>query len=151
MLFNVYTADKLNFVELNITGTGDMMQRCDRGSLYMDTELFNLFADCFENSNSMYDYMGPNKYNFRNIIVLLNELKENLKNIENIDERIDLIEFLNSKFWGTSFENELEKTDSHWKDNWKVYKKKLSDVNKKLLDIVNECIEQDRVLWVIGY
>ena len=76
MRLEIYGATNLNFVEFNITGDGESIQRCDKDSLYMDSELFSLFSECFENSNNLYDYFGPTKYNARNIIVQLNALKK---------------------------------------------------------------------------
>jgi hypothetical protein len=151
MRLEIYGANKLNFVEFNITGDIGAFQRCDKDSFFMDTELFNLFSECFEKSNNLYDYFGPTRFNSRNIVVLMNELTANFKKIGQIDGYETFIEFTSSKFLGTSFILELEKMDKNWGLNWDQYKKKLISVNQQLIDIVNRCIENDRILWLIGY
>lgn len=151
MQLEVYGASDLNFVEFNITGDIDAFQRCDKDSLYMDTELFNLFSECFEQSNNLYDYFGPTKYNSRNIVVLLNELTANIKNIEKIDDYESFIDFAGSRFLGAGFVIELEKHDKNWRLNWEQYKSKLFEVNQQLINLVNRCINEERVLWLIGY
>ena len=74
MKIEVYDANNLNFVEMNITGDNDNYLRCDRESKYLDSDVFNLFVNCFESANKLYDYFGPTKYNSRKIIPLRNEL-----------------------------------------------------------------------------
>jgi hypothetical protein len=151
MQLEIYGANDLNFVEFNITGDAEAFQRCDKDSLYMDTELFNLFSDCFEQSNNLFDYFGPTKYTIRNIVVLLNELTANIKNIEKIDNYESFIDFAGSRFLGAGFVLELEKLDKNWRLNWEQYKAKLFEVNQQLINLINRCINEERILWLIGY
>jgi hypothetical protein len=151
MRLEIYGANNLNFVEFNITGDLDALQRCDKDSLYMDTELFNLFTDCFEKSNNLYDYFGPTKYNTRNIVVLLNNLEANISKIGRIDSYEGIVDFVGSKFLGANFVIELEKIDKNWGSNWGEYKSKLLEVNQSLIDLINRCMEEERILWVVGY
>jgi hypothetical protein len=117
----------------------------------MDTELFNIYSECFEKSNNLYDYFGPTKYNSRNIIILLNELEQFKQQIEEIDHLNSFLDFAGSKFLGSSFVIEIEKEDKNWSLNWEVYRRKLYDANLQLIEIVNNCIRQDKILWLIGY
>jgi hypothetical protein len=151
MRLEIYGANNLNFVEFNITGDLDALQRCDKDSLYMDTELFSLFSDCFEQSNNLYDYFGPTKYNTRNIVILLNNLEANIEKVQRIDSYENMIDFTGSKFLGGNFVIELEKIDKNWSLNWKEYKSKLIEINQSLIDLINRCMEEDRILWVVGY
>jgi hypothetical protein len=151
MRMEMYGANNLNFVEFNTTGDNITYVPCDKDSLYMDTELFNLFSECFEKSNNIYDYFEPTKYNSRHIVVLLNELMAFRKIIESIDSLENLVDFTGSRFLGASFVIELEKMDKNWRLNWELYKKKLQDINQQLIDIVNGCIEEEKILWLIGY
>jgi hypothetical protein len=151
MRFEIYGANNLNFVEFNITGDNTSYVRCDEDSVYMDTDLFNLFSECFEKSNQVYDYFGPTKYNSRNIIVLLNSLKQYVEDISKIDTLESFIDFTGSRFLGSNFVIELEKIDKSWRLNWDLHKKKLSEINQHLIDLVNHCIEEEKILWLIGY
>ena len=151
MRLEIYGANNLNFVEFNITGDLETIQRCDKDSLYMDTELFNLFSECFESSSNLYDYFGPTKYNARNIVVLLNMLKANFEKIERINNLENFVDFAGSKFLGSGFVIEIERIDKNWRLNWEQYKLKLVAINQQLIDLVNRCIEEERILWLIGY
>jgi hypothetical protein len=151
MRLELYSVNNLNFVEFNVTGDMETFQQCDKDSLYMDTELFNLFAECFEASNNLYDYFGPTKYNARHIVILLNELNAFLIRLGQIDTYINFIDFSGSKFLGSGFVIELDKLDKNWSLNWEEYKSKLIQINRELINLVNACIEKDKILWVIGY
>lgn len=151
MRLEIYTANNLNFVEFNISGDKDIFQHCDKDSLYMDTELFNLFSTCFENVNNLYDYFVPTKYNSRQFVILLNELQRNEENIRIINSYERFVDYAGSKFLGSSFVLELEKQDKNWRLNWELYKSKLLLVNDQLISLINRCITEERTLWLIGY
>jgi len=151
MRLEIYGANNLNFVEFNITGAVEAIQRCDKDSSYMDTELFNLFSECFEKSNNLYDYFGPTKYNARNIVVLLNELKANADKLNKINSFDNFVDYAGDKFLGSGFIMEIEKNDKNWRLNWEQYKFKLININEQLIKLVNRCIEEERILWLMGY
>jgi hypothetical protein len=151
MRIEIYGKGNLNFVEFNTTGDNEEYNPCDDESLYLDTEVFNLFTPCFEKSEKMFDYFGPTRYNSRNIIPLLNELKvlqTKLKEITSFDFFID---FIGSSFLGTNFIYEIEKLDKNWHLNWEQYCQKLIMISNQLISLVIKCIDQSRTLWVIGY
>lgn len=151
MRLELYGANNLNFVEFNITGNNLTYVPCDKDSVFMDSELFNIFSECFEKSNNLYDYFGPTKYNSRHIVILLNELDLFKQTIETIDKLEVFLDFTGSKFLGSNFVIEIEKMDKNWRLNWEVYRKKLYEVNIQLIEIINSCINQDKILWLIGY
>lgn len=151
MRFEIYGANNLNFVEFNITGDNTSYVRCDGDSVYMDTDLFNLFSECFEKSSQVYDYFGPTKFNSRNIIVLLNSLVQYNNDIKKIDTLESFIDFTGSRFLGANFVIELEKIDKSWQLNWDLHKRKLMEINQHLIDLVNRCVEEEKILWLIGY
>ncbi len=151
MRLEIYGKANLNFVEFNITGDNEDYKPCDDESLYMDTEVFNLFTHCFEKSDKLFDYFGPTRYNVRNIIPLLNELNNNLEKLKAINSLDFFIDFIGSSFLGTNFIYEIEKHDKSWSLNWEQYCRKLASINSGLISVVTKCIEQSRTFWVIGY
>ena len=78
--------------------------------------------------------------------MLLNELNAFRKIIESIDSLESLVDFTGSRFLGANFVIELEKIDKSWRLNWELYKQKLLDINQQLIDIVNTCIEEEKIL-----
>ncbi len=151
MLIELYNADRLNFVELNITGDNDNYNRCDVESRYLDSSVFYLFQPCFENANPTYDYFSGTKYNARKIIVLRNDLLANLRQFEAINTVKDFRELVSGRFMGTEFMSELAAEDAGWEDNWDDHHRKIIHVNKDLIELAEKCAYDDRILWVIGY
>jgi len=151
MNIELFNSDFLNFVELNFTGDNDEYRRCDPESKYLDTDVFNLFLECFENANKLFDYFLGTKYNSRKIIVLRNELFRNLEEIEKIDTLNGFTEMAESRFMGKDFLQALVREQPSWHENWKVYLDKILTVNRELITFTEKCADEERVLWVIGY
>ena len=151
MKLSVYKHRELNFVELNITGTEAIYNKCDSESLYMDCLVFNLFTRCFEKANKLYEYYQATKYNPRYIVPLRNNLLTHLTEFERIKTLEEFQSFISEKVLGKEFLLALVKSDKTWLDHWKQYHKKLIVINKEILELVDFCIDEDRILWIIGY
>ncbi len=151
MKLSIYNYRDLNFVELNLTGTEQAYKTCDSESRYMDTVVFNLFTECFEKSNNLYDYFDATRYNPRNIIPLRNQLQTHLARIGDIKDLRGLQSFLDGKAFGKAFLLELVRCDKTWTDRWSTYHEMLLRINRELLELVDFIIDEDRILWVIGY
>ena len=147
----LFNADYLNIVELNTTGDNENYIKGDSESQYMQSEVFNLFIKCFENSNRLYEFYGATKYNLRKIVPLKNELTRKLETLQSISDLNELKNHIKSIFLGEEFLEKLDVTDPGWEDNWKKYLNKLIEVNKGLIGITDKCIDEQRILWVIGY
>lgn len=147
----LFNADYLNIVELNTTGDNENYIKGDSESQYMQSEVFNLFIKCFENSNRLYEFYGATKYNLRKIVPLKNELTKKLETLQSISELNELKNHIKSIFLGEEFLEKLYVTDENWEKDWKKYLNKLIEVNKGLIGITDKCIDEQRILWVIGY
>ena len=151
MKLNLYNHKELNFVELNITGSEEEYNKLDPGSRYLDSEVFNLFTQCFEAANKLYEYYTATKYNTRYIIPLRNKLLTHLTKLEQINSYSEFRDFIASKILGKEFLIALVQSDKNWTDHWKQYHKKLIMVTREILQLIDFCIDEDRNLWVIGY
>jgi hypothetical protein len=151
MKLGFFGIDQLNFVEFNITGDDSNCQKLSEESSYVGSEVFNLFSHCFEKSNELYEYFEPTKYNTRKIIVLRNELVKNLFNLSKIENQEQFLEFINNIFLGKIFLAEAEKSDPKWLDNWQEYLEKLRQLNKEMINLVDRCVDEERIFWIIGY
>jgi hypothetical protein len=151
MNIELYNSDFLNFVELNFTGDNDEYRRCDPDSKYLDTDVFNLFLECFENANKLFDYFSGTKYNSRKIIVLRNELFRNMEELEKISSLKAFTKMAESRFMGKDFLQALDRFYPSWPDRWKEYLDKLVSVNHELITFTEKCADEERVLWVVGY
>ena len=151
MRLGFFGIENLNFVEFNVTGDDLNCHRLNEESSYLSSEVFNLYAYCFEKSNELYEYFEPTKYNSRKIVVLRNELNDNLQLLSKIKSIETFEKFIDGIFLGKAFLTELEKTDPTWKEHWKTYLNQLTETNKEMIAIVDRCIDESRILWVIGY
>jgi len=151
MKIEIFDSKSLNFVELNTSGDNENYNKIDIESKFISSEVFNLFAICFENSNKLYEYFGSTKYNARKIVPLRNELLGNLENLQKITTENQFVSYISNIFLGEEFIIEIEKSDKNWEHNWEIYQKKLIEINKKMIEVVEKCIDGEHVLWVIGY
>lgn len=151
MRIELFSSDYLNIVELNTTGDNDNYLKGDSESKYVESEVFNIFAACFENANKLYEFFGATKYNARKIVPLRNELIQKLESFEAINSFEDFQNHINQVFLGQEFIDELTIEDKDWEKKWEKYLEKLMEVNKGLIEIAEKCIEEQKILWVIGY
>ncbi|MBN1990281.1 MAG: hypothetical protein JW783_12845 [Bacteroidales bacterium] len=152
MKLGLMTRDEcIDFVEFNITGDGENYNKCDPESLFLNMNLFNIFACCFERSNHLFEIPGQNMYNVRKIVPLQNELLDNLTVLGQIRDIEQFKEYVTSIFLGKNLLNELKRQDSCWEMRWGAYLRKLIQINKQIIRLTDSCVEQERVLWVIGY
>jgi hypothetical protein len=151
MKLKLFDNSYLNLVEFNITGDNQDYKTFDSESKFLESEVFNLFTTCFENSNKLFDYYGTTKYNVKKIIPLLNELKKNLNILKHINTFDKFYHHIDLKILGLNFLAQLEKDNHQWKNNWRDYLEKLIEINKDLIKLVSRCINEDKILWVKGY
>jgi LPS O-antigen subunit length determinant protein (WzzB/FepE family) len=147
----LFDADYLNIVEFNTTGDNDTYIKGDSESTFIQSEVFNLFIKCFENSNQLYEFYGATKYDIRKIVPLKNELEKKLTALQEINHLDDFKQYIQGIFLGNEFLEKLKAHYGNWEKEWKSYLDKLIRVNEGLITIVEQCIEEQRILWVIGY
>jgi len=152
MKIELLTKDKcLNFVEFNITGDNENYNKCDEESLYLNSDIFNLFTHCFEESNQLYEYFGVTRYNSKNIIRLQNELIKNLNTLERINTLDKFDGHIKNIFLGENVIGKIENKDKSWREHWKDYHEQIIKVNEDLIKLIDHCVIEERVLWVVGF
>ena len=75
----------------------------------------------------------------------------NEKLFEEITDLPTFTDLINSRFMGKEFLTELEESDPQWQNSWKSYKEKIIRIHKDLIELVEKCAFEERILWVIGY
>lgn len=141
----------VNFIEFNITGDSENYNKCDTESLFLNSQVFNIFAGCFERSNHLFEFIGQTMYNSRKIIPLRNELTQNLEKLKTLDSIESFKKYVTGIFLGRDLLIDLAKADPQWKDYWKFYLRRLMVINRDLISLIDNCINHERILWVIGY
>jgi len=151
MRIELFSADYLNIVELNITGDNDNYVKGDSESKYVESEVFNIFAPCFEEANKLYEFFGATKYNSRKIVPLHNALKKKLTALEQVSTLEEFDEHIRQIFLGEEFVDVLQTEDPQWRNQWEKYLKQLKALNAGMIELTQKCIEGQNILWVIGY
>ena len=152
MKLGLMTKDECaNFVEFNTTGNSEEYVKCHDESLFLNSNLFNIFAEYFEQSNHLFEFIGQTMYNARKIIPLRNALDRNLERLTIIETTEEFKQYITGIFLGKDLLLDLYKADPLWEQCWKFYLRRLIIVNRDLIALVNRCIEEERILWVIGY
>jgi hypothetical protein len=141
----------VNFVEFNITGDSENYNKCDEDSIYLNATVFNIYAGCFERSNNLFEFVGQTMYNARKIIPLRNALDENLEALKLIETIDEFKHYVTGIFLGRDLLIDLAHADPLWEHCWKFYLRRLIVINRDLLKLIDRCIDNERVLWVIGY
>ncbi|PKP38996.1 MAG: hypothetical protein CVT98_03805 [Bacteroidetes bacterium HGW-Bacteroidetes-15] len=152
MKLGLITKDEcIDFIEFNITGDTENYNKCDQESLYLNSNVFNIFAGCFEQSNHLFEFIGQTMYNSRKIIPLRNALDENLAKLVVIETIEEFKRYVAKIFLGRDLLIDLAQADPLWEQCWKFYLRRLIVINRDLIKLVDRCIEDERTLWVIGY
>ncbi|MFO8022473.1 MAG: hypothetical protein R6U65_08400 [Perlabentimonas sp.] len=152
MKLGLMTKDEcIDFIEFNITGDNENYNKCDQESYFLNSNVFNIYAGCFERSNHLFEFIGQTMYNIRKIIPLRNELKENLTTLMQIENIEDFKQYVTSIFLGRDLLVDLAQADPLWEQCWKFYLRRLIVINRNLIGLIDKCIEEERILWVIGY
>jgi hypothetical protein len=71
--------------------------------------------------------------------------------LNKIENRDAFVSFIDQLLWGKPFALALEKEDGRWTDHWESYLIELKKANHEMIQIVEKCIDESRILWVIGY
>lgn len=151
MRLELFGISGMNFVEFNMSSESSIFNPMSETSKFLDTDVFNLFMTCFESANPTFEYFGATKFSARFIVPLYNELLANLQEINAIKSEDDLIDYLSMRVGGKHFMASIERQDKKWLEHSDKYAHLLLVINKDLLNLVDRCIEEGRVLWVIGY
>ncbi len=152
MKLGLMTKDEcIDFIEFNITGDNENYNKCDQESYFLNSNVFNIYAGCFERSNHLFEFIGQTMYNIRKIIPLRNELKENLTTLMQIENIEDFKQYVTSIFLGRDLLVDLAQADPLWEQCWKFYLRRLIVINRNLIGLIDKCIEEERILWVIVY
>lgn len=141
----------VDFVELNTTGDTENYNRCDEESLYLNNLVFCIFADCFERSNHLFDFITPTIYTSRHFISLKNELSENLHKLLEINNIQEFWEFIGSIHMGSELVVKMGGNDPELRKKWRGKLRHLIRDNNYLTRLIEHCIAHERVLWVIPY
>lgn len=140
------------YVEFYVGDRTEKMPSQDNNSLYLDDLIYNYaFANMFKKSNKNFNYFGETKYGQSELIDLLAFLKENsnlLEHTRSIKEFYGLVDNYSGPPPNTPFITALKQMGIT--EDWHQIVIALKEVNQGLIDIVQRCLNNNKVLWVLG-
>jgi hypothetical protein len=120
-----------------------------------------IFLECFQNTKGeTMNFLGPNYYdNEKDLFHIKALLEKKMRILKEIKSFKEFIEKTTKTFFnpfGKEISNDsfisalnYEEGES-WKENWQNILSNLIEVNKCLIEIVDEAIKKEKVLWVFG-
>lgn len=141
----------LNIVEISVLEAEEEFVPFTEKSKFLPGSVFSLMQNAFEISNPDYNYYDEVPYRENNIVGLRNRLQEHLVKIGSIDQAESLELFAMKQLEGIDFLNELKTFYPKWKISWENIRDQLREVYKEMIDLVDLCIDEDKILWIKGY
>jgi hypothetical protein len=159
---------KAGFIEISLgkmqdgSGYRRFDHNNDQKSVFLYYIVFNsIFWECFQNiKNEAIDPADENHYRkkenllrFKNLLEGKRTILIGIKTIEEFIEKTTNTFFkpLGSEINTNIFINELNYQEGEsWKEKWQLILSKLIEVNKGLIEIIDEAIKKEKVLWIDG-
>ena len=151
MRIRLFDYKDLNIVEFVPGTAGEECNLCSENSKYIHGAVFTLIQAAFSLSNSEFSYFDKTKFENSHLTSLRNHLQDYLSRVEGIKDAEDLEIFVLKQVEGIDFMNELKTFYPDWRIRWERFKNELKIVLKEIMDIVDDCIDEDKVFWVKGY
>ena len=76
---------------------------------------------------------------------------DEIAKIKKIDSAEGISHFALKQVSGLDFLNELKSENINWKISWENIRNQLADVGESLIEIVDQCIDEDKELIIKGY
>lgn len=139
------------YVEFNIAGTeSDYVHWADT-SLFLQEEVFGVFADCFAACVKDFNYYGPTRYTQSDLPKLREELVTSAARWTSIaDSNTFVTVVCETSILGNQFLHELESDAYDLKSNWSKVLDSLKQINTDLIELCDQCSREGRTLWVFG-
>ena len=151
MKIRLLSRNELDFVQITHLPQDKPFEIFHENSKFLESPVFSIFQHTFELSSADFDFYGPFSFDIHGVVTLRNHmvtLQTRFAAIKNADgfEKLVL-----KQLSGIEFMNALKDQDPEWKISWEKTCEKLMKVGEDLLEIIDNCIDEDEVLWVKGF
>lgn len=143
--------EDLNFVELRPGGARENMDIPAKGSKYLNGTVFNLFLHAFELSLPEFEYFIPSSFDGSSLVSLRNHMQDFTSRISSLQSADELGSLLKKHIGNIDLLNELKSKYPDWRITWEKTREDLAGLGRELLALIDDCIDEDRKLWVKGY
>jgi hypothetical protein len=151
MILQLIQYQDLNFIEFRKGQEAEDMRVPGQDSKYLNGTAFNLFLHVFELSYSPFNYYEPACFSGQSLVALRNHLQDYSARFASIATSDELGELLRNNIRNIDFLNELKTSYPNWHVNWESIRQKMSQLGSELVEFIDECIDDEKSLWVKGY
>lgn len=151
MKIQLFNYKDLNIVEFTTGNDGEECRLCSRNSKYIHGSVFSIIQTAFELSNDDYSYYDTSLYKDQTLISLRNHLQDHFSRLMSTSSLTEFEAYILKQVEGIDFMNELKTFYPNWKITWENFRDQMLEVYEQILDIIDNCIDEDKEFWVKGY
>ncbi len=138
------------YVQFDISGDMEQYTFWHNESSYLYEPIYGIFADCFEACAERFIYYGPTLFTISQLVQLRQALEIKQRVFVEIETPEEFISRIFEVELGENFLTELSRQNCNLNTNWRVVADSLMEINEGLIDLVDNCMQSGRVLWVLG-
>jgi hypothetical protein len=151
MKIHLYNQEDLNYVEFTILSLKRPYRRHTENARFLHAHVFSVVQYVYETSHKDYCYYNAVCYKDESLKVLQESLQAHILKLNDVSNSIQLETLILKQIEGIDFMNEMKTYYPNWRISWENYRDKLIQVCSELLEMVDICLEEEKVLWVKGY
>lgn len=151
MKLRIFSLEELDLVQLQILDPDENASEFSENTKFIESSVFSVFKSSFELSSPDFEYSRPNILDKKQVVSLRNHMLTSLARINSINNSEELELFVLQNISGIEFMDELKSTYPDWQIFWEKIRNKLAAINNELLEIIDACIDDDKIFWVKGY
>ena len=151
MKIQLFDYKDLNIVEfVSGDGSGDCLLSSEN-SKYLHGSVFSIIQNAFDLSNKDYSYYELTEFRDQNLITLRNHLQDHYSRLKSTASLEIFEAYILKQVEGIDFLNELKNFYPNWKITWENIRDQLLDVYEEILELIDNCIDEDHSFWLKGY
>ncbi len=151
MKIGLFDYQDLNVVVLIQGDKNTDCNLCSGNSKFIHGSVFSTLQPAFELSNPDFNYYHQNSYTSYSIVRLRNHLQDYISKYQGVNNAVSLELFVLKQVEGLDFMNEIKTFNPKWRIEWEKIRDQLIRVIADIIEIVDDCIDEEKVFWVKGY
>ena len=151
MKIELFDYKDLNIVEFNKEKSTIPKLKFSENSKFLHGSVFSIFQTAFSLSHPDYSYYEQTSYDGSKLISLRNHLQDHYSRLKNTSSTDEFSEYLKMQVEGIVFLNDLKTFYPDWKISWENIRKEILSVYDDLLEMIDNCIDEDLVFRIKGY
>lgn len=151
MRLELFDYKDLNIVEFTTGNSAAKNEKFSENSKFLHGSVFSLIQTDFSLSHPDFSYYDITLYDNNKLTSLRNHLQDHYSRLKNTSSFDEFNNYLKMQVEGIVFLNDLKTFYPNWKISWETIRKELLSIYEDLLEMIDNCIDEDLVLSVRGF